>query len=388
MRKLYDIAVVGAGVAGVAAATRLALDGHAVLLLASHAHHPREFRAEKFGAYEAKLLDRLGLWEASRSAMTCFDEVLLGKWGQPVGRIAMQEYSTRYPDFVDALRNDAPDRIDHEIGRVARIEAGVRGQELVMADDSRRYARLVVLATGLMDGLRRELGMGKTTISRAHSLVFGFDVAAGHAHVPFQSLTWQGERFGDGIAYLTLFPLDRAMRVNLFTHWEPAGIDAAAFVRDPAGEVASRLPGFSRLYGRFLVDGLVEQRSIDLVAVENHKLDGVVVIGDAFCTSCPSTGTGIRKVLTDVDRLAAHAQRWLATPGMTAAKIASFYADPVKTACDRDSLARSLSGRCMLVDRSVAWRFRRLRSYVYRRGRHELGRLGFKSVLTRVPGGA
>ena len=43
---------------------------------------------------------------------------------------------------------------------------------------------------------------------------------------------------------------------------------------------------------------------------------GVVLIGDAFATSCPAAGTGARKVLTDVERLCnVYVPKWLATPG-------------------------------------------------------------------------
>ena len=59
---------------------------------------------------------------------------------------------------------------------------------------------------------------------------------------------------------------------------------------------------------------------------------GVVLVGDAFATSCPAAGTGTGKVFTDVERLCnVHIPRWLATPGMGADKIAAFYDDPVKT---------------------------------------------------------
>ncbi len=393
----YDVAVIGAGVAGLAAATRLAIDGQSVLLLASHMRHPREFRAEKFGVHEADLLGRLGLWRAARPAMTSFDEVLVGRWGKEVDRIAMREYSMRYPDFVDALRGGVPADVVQEVGRVSHIEvedtasgAGKsrEGQEIVLSDGRRRRARLVVLATGLMDGLRRQLGVGRTVISSAHSSIFGFDLAAPPAKVAFRSLTWRGERFGDGIAYMTLFPLGGALRANLFTHWDPAGPETAAFTRDPGGFIAANLPGFTRHCGAIAVAGLVEQRRVDLLATENRERDGVVLIGDAFCTSCPSTGTGIRKVLTDVDRLVAHVPAWLSTPGMAAGKIASFYADPVKSASDRAAVGLSIEGRRMLVDRSLAWRYRRLRSSIYQRSRHELGTLNLPAFAGRLARGA
>jgi hypothetical protein len=65
-------------------------------------------------------------------------------------------------------------------------------------------------------------------------------------------------------------------------------------------------------------------------------------------------------VLTDVERLCnVHIPRWLASPGMGADKIASFYADPVKRACDESSAARSFHLRSLSTDEGLAWRARR-----------------------------
>lgn len=55
----------------------------------------------------------------------------------------------------------------------------------------------------------------------------------------------------------------------------------------------------------------------------NYQQPGVVLIGDAFATSRPATGTGISKAFGDVDLLVnRHFPNWLATPGMAAEKIA------------------------------------------------------------------
>ena len=66
-----------------------------------------------------------------------------------------------------------------------------------------------------------------------------------------------------------------------------------------------------------------------------YRQPGVVLVGDAFATTCPVTGTGTDKVFTDVAQLCnVHIPAWLATEGMGADKIAAFYDDPVKQACD------------------------------------------------------
>jgi hypothetical protein len=58
------------------------------------------------------------------------------------------------------------------------------------------------------------------------------------------------------------------------------------------------------------------------------------------------TGTGTDKVFTDVERLCnVHIPAWLATDGMDEDKIAAFYDDPVKTACDAWSSAKAYNFR-------------------------------------------
>ena len=50
---------------------------------------------------------------------------------------------------------------------------------------------------------------------------------------------------------------------------------------------------------------------------------------------------------------------WLATPGMTADKLAAFYGDPVKTANDRASAARAFQVRAAAVGAGPIWEARR-----------------------------
>jgi hypothetical protein len=57
---------------------------------------------------------------------------------------------------------------------------------------------------------------------------------------------------------------------------------------------------------------------------------------------------------------------WLATPGMGRDKIAAYYADPVKQACDARSLRASLYARGLAVETGALWRARRLRNRVAR----------------------
>jgi hypothetical protein len=120
-----------------------------------------------------------------------------------------------------------------------------------------------------------------------------------------------------------------------------------------------------------------------------------VLVGDAFASTCPVTGTGIDKVFTDVGQLCnAHIPAWLASEGMGETKIATFYDDRVKQACDAWSMTMALSLRSVSIDAGLYWRARRwarvlfwLGEVVLRRLRGNLGRARMPDPLadTHVP---
>ena len=129
------------------------------------------------------------------------------------------------------------------------------------------------------------------------------------------------------------------------------------------------MPGLRKLTGDFDVTGDIHIRPVDLTAVKGHRQPGVVLVGDAFATSCPAAGTGVNKVFTDIERLCnVHVPRWFATPGMDAAKIAAFYDDPVKQACDADSAARAFYVRSISIDAGILWQARRWGKFIGQSG--------------------
>ena len=101
-------------------------------------------------------------------------------------------------------------------------------------------------------------------------------------------------------------------------------------------------------------------RPADLYVTTGIDRPGVVLIGDAYSTSCPSAGTGTGKVFTDVERLChRHIPEWLASPGMDAGKIAAFYADPVKAAYERQCRLRAFRVRDLAINPGISWEARR-----------------------------
>jgi 2-polyprenyl-6-methoxyphenol hydroxylase-like FAD-dependent oxidoreductase len=368
----YDALVIGAGIAGLSFAAAAAREGRRVLLVAARDAHPREFRAEKFSGKEMDVLDRLGLGAGARTVATQIHTVIEGRWGRLLKRVPSREYAVHYPDFVDAVRGAMPETVDSVTGRVTAMTTGAEVQTLTLADGRRYAGRLLVVATGLGEALTRALGFERTMVSDGHALVFGFDTACDGDRFAGEQLIWSGEDSDDGIAYVTLFPLAGRIRANLFTYWPRGGEISDGFLADPTAALRRMMPGLTRTYGAIEATGPVQQRPIDLVRIANPVRDGVVVIGDAFCTTCPGWGTGITKALSDVTVLARHLPGWLATPGMDGAKIAAFYADAAKIAADDLSVGKSLRMRRLKMDRDLASRFLSLRSSIFRRGEQAL----------------
>lgn len=363
-----DVLIIGAGLAGTSAAAVLARAGRSVTLVDIHAVYPPDFRAEKIGRPHVELFDRLGFGDTIRAATTPIDENWVFRFGRLMSRHAEREYGFAYEGLVNALRGALPDTVRFLVARVTGVETGPSLQTVALADGRRIEARLLVIATGLGDAVRRTAGIGRREIRRGHSLSLAFDLTRPAASYPFDTLNYFGHRPEDRVAYLTLFPIGETMRANFFVYRDVAEPWTKAFRQEPAAMLRAMLPGLEEACRGLDVAGPVQVRPIDLIQAENHRRDGVVVIGDAFATGCPAPGVGVRRVLTDVERLCVeHVPRWLATPGMDAAKIGQFYDDPVKRACDARSLRVSLYARSVAVDPGPVWAARRLRNAVVRR---------------------
>jgi 2-polyprenyl-6-methoxyphenol hydroxylase-like FAD-dependent oxidoreductase len=192
----------------------------------------------------------------------------------------------------------------------------------------------------------------------------------GRPNFDFRALTYFPERPDNLMAYLTLFPVGSQMRANYFVYRDMRDPWFQQMRAMPAETIAAALPGLKAITGEFEIPSPVDIRPVDLYAVSGHKRSGVVLVGDAFSTSCPAAGSGVSKVFTDVERLCnVYIPRWLATPGMDAKKISAFYDDPVKRACDADSRAQAFFLRSLSTDQGALWRARRWLRFVGHFGR-------------------
>jgi 2-polyprenyl-6-methoxyphenol hydroxylase-like FAD-dependent oxidoreductase len=350
-----DVAIVGAGLAGALAATMLGRAGYAVALIDPFERARPDFRCEKIERPHADTLRKAGVLEEILPAAQRYQDIWVARLGRLAEIRPIVEYGIAYSAFVNAIRDLVPGDVTFLKDKVTGIElTAADRQTLTLSGGGHVSARLVIGATGLGAGLLHHLGMRRREISKCHSLSIAFDAEA--QDLPFQSLTYFGEDPVHRVAYITLFPLPSGLRVNLFTY-HALGDPWVRRLRDaPLGAIADALPNFENLAGRLRVRSDIKVRPIDLVVTENTVQSGLALVGDAFSTACPVSGTGASKALLDVERLCnIYVPTWLATPGMGAEKIRAFYQDPVKRRSDAHSLKSSLFSKRTALGQTALW---------------------------------
>ena len=372
-----DIAIVGGGLAGSLAAAVLARAGHRVALIDRRAVHPDEFRVEKIGGHQLEMFRKLGFIAALANAGCSYDRVLNIREGKVVDVSVGQAYGLPYADLVAMARGELPDPSNLIVDEVTAITTGDDIQHLALASGRRVEARLVVLATGMAGALGYKLGIKRRVLAERHSVSFGFTIARRDgAPFDFDALTCYGERTADGVDYLSLFPVRAGMRANLFMFRDPTDPVMRDLRRDTEATLLRLLPGLQPFLGDFRVIDRVQNWVMDLSIVEGHLQPGIVLIGDAFQTNCPAAGTGVARLLVDVERLCTeYAPRWLATAGMGAEKISQFYSDPAKIAADQQSLKMARFRQALTSRNDISWDVRRRLHFLRRRLTHQVDQM-------------
>jgi 2-polyprenyl-6-methoxyphenol hydroxylase-like FAD-dependent oxidoreductase len=372
-----DIAIVGGGLAGSTAAAMLGRAGIPAVLIDPHPKYPPDLRCEKISGDQVNILRRTGLAEATLRAATLDGRVWLARFGYLLDKKPSDQYGIMYDTLVNTMRTQIPDDVETIHAKAIAISTSAERQKIVLSNGDEISARLVVLSNGLNVGLRHTLGIERRVISECHSVMAGFDFTpVGRPAFDFPALTYYPERSHHRMAYLTLFPIGNVMRANLLVY---RGIDDPWFrqLRQmPEQTLLATMPGLRRIAGKFKVTGQIKIRPADLYESSGHLQPGVVLVGDAFATSCPAAGTGTDKVFTDVERLCnLYIPDWLSTDGMDTDKVAAFYDDPVKRACDAASTAKAYHLRSLSTANGVSWQARRWARFIVRLGEGLLRRL-------------
>jgi 2-polyprenyl-6-methoxyphenol hydroxylase-like FAD-dependent oxidoreductase len=316
------------------------------------------------------VLKKTGLADAVMRAATFDEGVWVARFGRVVDKRPGDQHGILYDNLVNTVRAEIPAGVPFIHGKVTGITTGNDRQHVTTSTGEEVSARLVVMATGLNIGLRHKLGVEREDVSKCHSIMLGFDLEpVGQAKFDFPAMTYYAEHPSDRTAYITLFPVGAAMRANLCVYRDMDDPWLRKFREGPEQTLRALMPGLAKITGDFAVRGFIKIRPADLYVTHGHRQAGVVLVGDAFATSCPAAGTGTSKVFTDVERLCnVHIPSWLATPGMGAEKIAAFYDDPVKTACDEACFAKAFKLRSVSIETGLAWEAQRWVRFLARFG--------------------
>jgi 2-polyprenyl-6-methoxyphenol hydroxylase-like FAD-dependent oxidoreductase len=372
-----DIAIVGGGLAGSLAAAVLARAGHRVVMVDKRAVYPEEFRVEKIAGRQLDILGRLGFIRELEAVACSYDRVLNIREGKIVDISFGQAYGLSYDRLVAMARGLIPDPSGFIVDQVTGLSCSADVQQVFLASGRHIRSRLVILATGMAGALGHALGMKRRVLAARHSVSFGFTIArADHAPFGFDALTCYGERPSDGVDYLSLFPVSGGMRANLFMFRDPADSIMRELRRETASTLLRLMPGLQPFLGNFRVIDRVQSWVMDLSMVEGHLQPGVVLIGDAFQTNCPAAGTGVTRLLVDVERLCTeHVPRWLQTPGMGLEKISEFYSDGDKVAADRRSLRMARFREALTSGNDLRWQVQRRLHFLRRNIAHRVDRI-------------
>lgn len=357
-----DVLIVGAGLAGAAAATVLARRGLSVTVIDPYPEFPPLFRAEKIEPDQAALLQSLGLFEGVQQKTRMIREIIHGVAGRIVHRRQIEQFGISYCDIVNQVRAQIPAAVEFKLSKVETLQPDPVQPQVELADGSRYQGRLVILASGMSGRLPEQLGIERHMVKEELSMAFGFMLERTDGQpFPFDAVTYRPGTTAAKMGYVTLFRMGNAMRANIFAYWQAKDPTTKALLREPDATLPRLLPGLERVIGQYAVQGKIEPFKIDLYRMHQCARPGVVLVGDAYQSPCPSTGLGLSKVLTDIDVLCQEfVPRWMAGSAIPAEEVAAFYRHERKTTMDDFALQQALAGRESVLSNSLHWRLRRL----------------------------
>jgi 2-polyprenyl-6-methoxyphenol hydroxylase-like FAD-dependent oxidoreductase len=308
------VLVVGAGVAGTAAAIRLAAGGVAVDVVDALPAAPASGSGITLQGNALRVLRELGVWERLRERGFGFDTLGLRAPG-PHGTLLAEvsHLRTGGPDLPATFGTHRPVLARLLLERAAQAGARIRfgstftalrpagdGVEVTFTDRRTQRYDLVIGADGVRSAVRREIGIDLHT----HDL--GIEIW--RVVVPRPSSVRRTELIHGGPSYIAGYC--------------PTGPDSMyAYVAEPPrdrGELTpeQQLDVVRELSAPYhgpwdeIREGLTDQAPIHFTKFQTHLLDGpwnrdrVVVIGDAAHTAPPTLAQGAAMSLEDAAVLA------------------------------------------------------------------------------------
>jgi 2-polyprenyl-6-methoxyphenol hydroxylase-like FAD-dependent oxidoreductase len=376
---MADVIIIGGGLAGASVARVLGRQNLRVSLVDRRSTYPDCFKAEKLEPDQIDLLHDLDMFDLLSERASRIHEVVCVSNNFVFSVRKLEQLGILYGDMVRAVRQSIPSKVQFRQAHVKSISTNSEMQRVILDDGDVLTSRLVILACGITNGkgLASSLGLRREMVAKDFSVAFGFDLERRDGRpFPFDAVTCYPSIYSclflpltrstirsalrtnpsiffrpnfcsNGVAYLTLFKTPNAMRANLFVFRSLSDKWVRAFLADPHARLDQCFPGLPAFLGGYnIVGNKVQTAGIDLYRMQGHRQPGLVIIGDALQSVCPATGTGLTKVLTDVDVLCNDClPAWLATPGMGVEKIDCFYENQRKQTVDAHSLHIALHSR-------------------------------------------
>jgi ubiquinone biosynthesis UbiH/UbiF/VisC/COQ6 family hydroxylase len=307
----FDVAVVGAGVAGLATALGLAQKGLKVGLIGPR---PRIHRPSDEAPFDARiyalapgsaaLLERLGVWGRVDAGRICpvermrvfgdaGDELTFDAYAATVERLATIVEESELARVLDAACDYQP--------AITRIEASFRGLRArqegadIELDDGRHVsAALLVGADGASSAVRAAAGISAELKPYRHTaLVANFQCERPHLNTAWQWFTDEGivallPMAGDRVSLVWSAPEELAPRLQ--------ALSPAAF--------AERVTARSRhVLGTLTPMGPVHAFPLRLLTVRRLVGPALALVGDAAHVVHPLAGQGLNLGLQDVEAL-------------------------------------------------------------------------------------
>ena len=326
-----DVAIVGGGLAGSLAAAVLTAGRISGCARSTSALFiPRNFVSKNLADSRSISCAGSACSMHSPKEGCAFDTTLNIRQGKLVDVSRGMNYGLPYAPMVAIARRQIDRPIQSDCRSGSRYSASDDLQRLTLASGNQVVARLVILATGMAGAIPYRLGIKRRVL--ASGIRWRSASRLRRRMVPssrFPLSTSYGEQTADGIDYLSIFPdSGGGMRANLFMFRDPNDPIMREIRREPKSTLLRLMPGLRSHLGDFKVIDRVQNWVMDLANVEGHLQPGIVLIGDSFQTSCPAAGTGVSRLLVDVERLCTvHLPEWLKTDGMGTEKISTFYSD-------------------------------------------------------------